>query len=139
MNLFKKIRRKKTKNPDMVWEKAIDIQKGITDIVKKLNLNHIEPSQIICFRSFNSSSRARARIWSLPRVWQLALRVEPHYVIEVLSEKFDHLSSADKKRVMIHELMHIPKTFSGSLVPHRGRFHAINNRTVETLYNKYIK
>jgi predicted metallopeptidase len=138
--MFEILKKRKRKTPqDMIWEKALDIQNEITQIVNKLKLEYITPDQIICFRSYHSSSRARARIWSLPRVWQLALSVKPHYVIEVLSEKFDHLSPDDKKRVMIHELMHIPKTFSGSLVPHRGRFHAINTRTVETLFNEYMK
>lgn len=120
----------------MEWEKAKDIETQIRNIVKQLEFDFIEPSQIVCFRSYHSSSRARARIWALPRVWQLALSVKPHYVIEVLSEKFDHLHTDDKVRTLIHELMHIPKTFSGSLVPHRGRFHRIDNRTVELLFKK---
>lgn len=129
----------KRKNQKMVWEKARDIQKQISIIIHKLNLTHIKPAQIVCFRSFNSTSRARARIWSLPQVWQLALDVTPHYVIEVLSEKYDNLPDNEKLRTLIHELMHIPKTFSGSLVPHRGRFHRIDNRTVETLFKIYLK
>lgn len=121
----------------MDWYKATDIQKGITKIVKTLDLKHIDPNRIVCFRSTGSSSRARARIWSLPRVWQMALNVEAHYVIEVLSEKFDRLSLDDKERVLIHELMHIPKNFSGSLLPHRGRGIPVNVRTVEKLFNLY--
>ncbi len=122
----------------MDWQPARDICQDIKHIVKKLDLQHIDPQRVVCFRSFGSSSRARARIWSLPRVWQMALHVKAHYVIEVLSEKFDKLSESDKKRVLIHELMHIPKSFSGSLVPHRGRFHAINSRTVEQLFNSFM-
>ncbi len=123
----------------MNWIPAPDITSEIRRIISKLQLNHVQPDYVICFRSFGSSSRARARIWALPRVWQLALNIKPHYVIEVLSEKFDKMYTEDRKRVLIHELMHIPKTFSGSLVPHRGRFHAITNRTVEQLYRLYIK
>lgn len=122
----------------MDWRPAPDIEREIQRIVDRLSLDHIHAESLICFRSFGSSSRARARIWSLPRVWQIALQVKPHYVIEVLSEKFDHLSVDDQKRVLIHELMHIPKSFSGSLVPHRGRFHAINHHTVEQLFRQYI-
>ena len=123
----------------MDWIAAPDIHRELTDIVSKLELGHIDPARLVCFRSTGSSSRARARIWSLPRVWQLALKIPAHYVIEVLAEKFDHLSIDDQKRVLIHELMHIPKSFSGALVPHHGRFHAIDHRTVEQLFRQYMR
>src|SRR3989344_7486789 len=119
------------KRSDMEWLPAPDIHAALSELVTKLDLTHVDPKRIICFRSTGSTSRAIARIWSLPRVWQLALKIEPHYVIEVISERFDRQSSDDQKRTLIHELMHIPKTFSGALAPHHGRFHKINHRTVE--------
>jgi predicted metallopeptidase len=122
----------------MDWQPAPDIHRELFQIVEKLHFSHINTGRLVCFRSFGSSSQARARIWSLPRVWQLALRVPAHYVIEVLAEKFDRLNDADQTRVLIHELMHIPKNFSGSLVPHRGRFHAISQKTVEQLFRLYL-
>ena len=121
----------------MEWYDAQDIKDMIEDIVPKLPMGYVNTKLLVCFRSKGSNSNARARIWSLPRVWQQALEVEPHYIIEVLSEKFDHLSLEDKKRVIIHELMHIPKSFSGSLVPHRGRGRHIVPREVEKLYSIY--
>ncbi len=122
----------------MEWQKAPDINKEITLIVKKLSFDHIDPKRIIAFRSLESKSRARARIWSFPKVWQLALNLPAYYVIEVLSQHFDHLSPDDQRRVLIHELMHIPSNFSGSLLPHRGRGRRIDSRTVEQLF-KNIK
>lgn len=89
-------------------------------------------------RGTGSTSRAIARIWSLPRPWQLTLKVKPQYIIEVIAERFDNLSFQDQDRTLLHELMHIPKTFSGALVSHRGRFHRINNKTVESLYQQYL-
>lgn len=121
----------------MEWEKAPDIARTIRTLVKGLGFDHVEPKQIICFRSQGSSSRARARIWSFPRVWQLALELPPHYVIEVLSEKFDHLSEDEQTKILIHELLHIPKTFSGALVPHKGKYHRIDKKRVEGLFKKY--
>ena len=88
-------------------------------------------------RSFKATSRARARIWSFPKIWQMALKLPPYYVIEVLSHHFDHLSDDDKTRVIIHELMHIPKNFSGALVPHHGPHKRIDARTVEVLFKQY--
>ena len=121
----------------MEWHQAGDIQKKIKEIVRVLKFDYMDPSRIVCFRSEGSTSRARARIWSFPRVWQLALKVPPHYVIEVLSEHFDKYSLEDKERILIHELMHIPKNFSGALIPHRGRGTHINARNVEKLFQLY--
>jgi len=120
---------------EMMWQPAPEIGAELTEIVGKLDFKHIDPKRLICFRSFGSSSRARARIWSLPRIWQTALKVKAHYCIEILSEKFDHLKEDDKTKVLIHELLHIPKNFSGALLSHRhGRYHRLDSRTVETLF-----
>lgn len=129
--------KRKKKRSDMEWLPAPDIHAAITELVEKLDFSHVDPTRIICFRSTGSTSRAIARIWSMPKVWQLALNIEPHYVIEVISERFDRQGADDRKRTLIHELMHIPKTFSGSLAPHRGRHHPINHRTVEQLFRQY--
>lgn len=106
-------------------------------ILKRTPFEHVRASQITCMRSTGATSRAYARIWSFPKIWQKALSHPPHYVIEVLAHHFDKLSEDDKTRTIIHELMHIPKNFSGALVPHRGRYHRIDRRTVEKLFQIY--
>ena len=124
----------------MDFQKAPDIQERLTSLIKKLDLAHIDPNRIVAFRSSGSRSRARARIWSFPRIWQMALGKKAHYCIEVLAEKFDHLSQADQTRVLIHELLHIPKNFSGALLPHRGRGNRrIDRREVEKYFKKISK
>jgi len=120
----------------MEWQKAPDISKEIRILCKNTEFAYIDYKHIICFRSYGSTSRARARIWSFPKVWQLALNLKPHYVIEVIEKHFDHLSTDDKKRILIHELMHIPKNFSGSLLAHRGRGRRIDSRNVEQLFRQ---
>ena len=120
----------------MEWKNAEDIKKDINEIVNKLNLDYIDCKRVICFRSQGSSSRARARIWNFPRVWQQALKLPPHYIIEVLSQYFDKLSRDDQRRVLIHEILHIPRNFSGSLLPHRGRGRRLD-KEVERLYRMY--
>lgn len=120
----------------MKWYPAPDIEKKLKIIVRVLDLSYVELSRIICFRSEGSVSRARARIWSFPRVWQQALNLPSHYIIEVVSKHFDHLSSDDQERVLIHELLHIPKNFSGSLLPHRTR-HRRLEKEAERLYKIY--
>lgn len=121
---------------DMDWNKADDILIRLKKIVKYLQLSYIDCKRIVCFRSTGSSARARARIWSFPKVWQLALNLPAYYVIEVLSEHFDHLDYDDQTKVLIHELLHIPKNFSGSLLPHRGRGAHIDGRRVEKLFQQ---
>lgn len=118
---------------------APDLDQLITKIVEQLHLDHIQTDKVKAFRSRDSRARARARIYAMPRIWQQALDLSPHYCIEFLSEHFDHLSQADQIRVVIHELLHIPKTFSGALVPHRGkgRRHQVTHQTVEKLFRQF--
>ncbi len=124
----------------MIIEPAPDVKNIVKLLVPKLPFGaYVEVKHIVCMRSFKATSRARARIWSFPKIWQMALKLPPYYVIEVLSHHFDHLSDDDKKRVIIHELMHIPKNFSGALVPHSGLHKRINRGTVEQLFRLYKK
>ncbi len=123
----------------MTTELAPDIHIIVRTVVKKLPFSYVDPPRIVCMRSFGATSRARARIWSFPKIWQMALKQPAYYIIEVLSQHFDHLSKDDKTRVIIHELMHIPKNFSGALVPHRGIHKRIDAKHVEQLFQLYRK
>ena len=115
-NEKKRRRRKKSSNP-VLWEKATDIEKRIVRLIRLSSLPY-KPENITTLRSFNSKARAYARIWGLSKVWQLSLNIHPHYIIEVLSEKYDCLPDNKKDEVLLHELAHIPSNFSGSLLPH---------------------
>ena len=53
---------------------ADDVKIQIEEILNFLELPHIDANRIVCMRSFGSTSDAHARIWSLPRIWQKALR-----------------------------------------------------------------
>ena len=116
--------------------RAFDLDEKIKKAVEVLKLVHIKAEQVIAFRSTGATARARARIYAMPRIWQDALGIKPHYCIEFLSQHFDHLNDDDQWRVIIHELMHIPKTFSGALVPHHGRGHRhqVTHHTVEKMF-----
>ena len=70
----------------------------------------------------------------MPKIFQRALNIQPAYVIEVLSKYYDKLNEDERKKVLIHELLHIPKNFSGSLLPHRSR-----HRHLQTEVNKLFK
>jgi predicted metallopeptidase len=121
----------------MKFKKADDVQERINIIVKILDLDHIDIERVVCMRSWKSTSDATARIWAMPRIWQGALGVKAHYIVEVLSEKYDDLSQNEKDKTLIHELMHIPKTFSGALVPHLCFGKKIDGRAVNKLFKEY--
>lgn len=130
-------KRKKTVKP-LDFEPAPDIVKLATHLLKNLPYDHINLDQVHFVRSHNSKTRAYARVWGLARIFQFAAGFKATYVIEVLSQHFDKLSDKEKIKVLIHEFMHIPKTFSGALLSHKGHHHAINDRVVEKIYKEYI-
>lgn len=117
----------------MNYKLAPEIKKQIRVLIKELDFNHIKPSKIHCIRSFDAKTRAYARIWGMSRLFKEVAGLEPNYIIEVISQRFDKLSEREKIKTLIHELMHIPKTFSGALLSHRGPHHEINDREVEKI------
>ena len=123
----------------MKTELAPDIDKRVKVIVRALNLEHVSGKHIICMRSTGAKTRALARIWGLPRIWQQALYLNAYYIIEVVSEKFDRLSYEEQDKTLIHELMHVPKTFSGALVPHECFGKKIDHKSVDKLYERYAR
>lgn len=117
---------------------APEIKNRLKHILTRLDFPHLDSKRIICFKSVGSKSRAYARIWSLPTIWQKALKIKAYYCIEILSERFNKLNIEQQTKVLIHELLHIPKTFSGALLPHRGRGkRRIDKRTVEKIYERF--
>ena len=132
----------------MKTEHASDIKEIIRDLVDTLEMNHIDVERIFCYRSFNTKTNAVARIWSLAKLWQKSLGVDAHYIIEVVSENFDHLDREEKEKTLLHELMHIPKNFSGSVLNHKmvvfdgkggHKTVKINQKTVNQMYKEYLR
>jgi len=128
----------KTKSLKLEWQEARDVKKQASEILKVLNLSHIKLSRIFFFRTNGSKSRSYARIWTFPKIFQKALEVEPAYVIEVLSKYYDKLTPDEQKKVLIHEFLHIPKNFSGALIPHRGRNRNLG-KLANFLFEQYMK
>ncbi len=115
---------------------APDVKMLADEISDCLDLFHVVPQFVYCYRSTGSKSkRIIARIHGLGKLWQEALRKPPIYVIEVLSERYDKLSKADKEKTLIHELLHIPKGFSGGFRSHRGY---VDKRRVEKLHQALL-
>lgn len=121
------------------WSDAPDIRKRIHLLVKHAEIDWVVSGRLFIYRSINSKTRAYARTWGLPSLWQRSLDVTPAYIIEVISEHFDKLPQRQQDEVLLHELAHIPKNFSGALIPHirRGKrnFHGM----VHDLVDKYLR
>lgn len=121
----------------MKYAPAPEIKKHIEQLVKALNFTHVKTAQVHCIRSFDAKTRAIARIWGMSRLFKEVAGIDPHYIIEVNAKRFDKQSEREKIKTLIHELMHIPKNFSGSLLSHRGPHHSINDREVEKILRNF--
>jgi predicted metallopeptidase len=64
-----------------------------------------------------------------------AIGIKAVYVLEFLTERFERLDEEEKIKTIIHELMHIPKSFGGGFVHHNF----VTERTVNKVYQEYKK
>ena len=124
----------KKKSRNIRYEIADDIQTRFADIVRTLDLHHIDLDKVVCVRSFGSSARrVIARCHGMSKVLQIAMRIKAFYVLEFISERFDNLSDNDQTETIIHELMHIPKNFGGGF-----RYHDhVTVKNVKGMVEKY--
>ena len=99
---------------------APDIEQRLAEIIELLHFDHVKPKNVLCVRSRGSQAkRTLARIHGLGKIWQVAMGIEPTYIIEVISEQFDRLSNAGQDRTLVHELLHIPQGFQGGFRHHK--------------------
>lgn len=118
----------------MKYDFAWDIQGRMREIVKKLEMNHVIADNVVCIKSYGSKSRGTiARCHALGKIMQKALNRKGFYVLEFLAERFDKMKDEDKIKTIIHELMHIPKSFGGGFKHHDY----VTERNVELLYRKF--
>lgn len=116
------------------YELAPDIQEKINEL-SKLLFPHVRLDSVVCIRSHGSSSRGTiARCHALGKAMQIALDRRGFYVIEVISKRFDKMSYEDKIKTLIHELMHIPKSFGGGFIHHN----IVHEANVERVYEHYV-
>ncbi|MFH1290156.1 MAG: putative metallopeptidase [Nanoarchaeota archaeon] len=109
---------RKKRSSRLKYEPALDLQQRMHEIVKTLDMSHIDLSRVQCLRSYGSSSRGTiARCHALGKLMQKAMQTKAFYAIEFL-ERFNKMSKADQDKTIIHELMHIPKSFGGGFRHH---------------------
>ena len=117
----------------MKYEYAPDIQAKAEEISLAL-FPHIKLERVKCFRSFGSSSRGTiARCHTIGKLMQKTIGIPAYYGLEFISKRFDKLSEEDQTKTIIHELMHIPKTFGGGF---RNHDH-VCSKNVEKNYKAY--
>jgi predicted metallopeptidase len=116
---------------------AEDIELRVKEIIGKLKMTHIDEARVICLRSKGSvSKRVIARCHGLSRIMQVALDKNPHYIIEILSERFDRLSREDQTKVLIHEILHIPHCFGGGFRAHKPY---VTTAKVQKMFERFMK
>jgi predicted metallopeptidase len=131
--------RKARKSLKFDWEEAPDIKGRVLKLISALEMDTVLFERLFFYRSVGSKAHAYARTWGLPKLWQNALQVEPAYIIEVISSYFDKLSPKDQDKVLLHELTHIPKNFSGALVPHTHRKKGSFHHKLDELIERYLE
>jgi len=91
------------------------------ELARELGFTHIMLDRISVIESKGSKARRTiARIHSLGKVMQFGMQQDSFYTIELISEHFHKQSEEEKIKTMIHELMHIPKSFGGGFRHHKN-------------------
>ena len=117
----------------MKYDEAPDLKKRVEEIVYTLHMSHVDLQRLECLRSFGSSTkRTIARCHALGKVMQKGMKTPAFYTIEFL-ELFDKLSKKEQDKVIIHELMHIPKSFGGGFRHHDY----VCEKNVDILYQRF--
>lgn len=122
---------------DIIWKEDRKLKTHLNKTIKEAGVSWVKTSRVFTYRSTNAKTRAYARIWGLSRIWQQALKIKPAYILEVISEKYDRLSDLEKSKILLHEVAHIPKNFSGALVPHTKRRKGNFRDKLKLLYEVY--
>jgi len=118
----------------MKYEFAPDLQ-VISEEISILLFPHVKTDKVKCFRSFGSSSKNTiARCHTIGKLMQKAMGVSAFYALEFLTNRFDKLSEEEQIKTIIHELMHIPKTFGGGFRQHDW----VCDKNVNLMYKTYI-
>ncbi len=117
---------------------APDILEIVRDLRDTIGLFHIQLDNIAVMRSYGSSSRGTiARCHALGKIMQIALgrhgKGRGFYVLEFISERFDKLNEEEKIKTIIHEMLHIPKSFGGGFKHHDF----VNHRNINQFFQAY--
>lgn len=119
------------------YHQAPDVKRRAEKIVRYLEWNHVFLDNVAFLRSTGSKARYTvARCHALGKAMQIGMGLKKgFYLIEVISEKFDKMSHEEQTKIIIHELMHIPKSFGGGFIHHDK----VHEKSVKDVYRKYCE
>ncbi|MDA3836757.1 MAG: putative metallopeptidase [Nanoarchaeota archaeon] len=119
----------------MKYEFSNSLQVLAEDVSLRL-FPHIKLDRIKCFRSTGTSTdNTIARCHGLGVLMQEAMGVGAFYALEFIREQFDDLSTEEKAKTVIHELMHIPEAFGGGFKHHD----IVTDNNVDEAYRRYLE
>lgn len=102
----------------LVFRRSPEAEEAARLLAEALGLSHVRPDRVYVAVSRGSRSRAYARIWGTPSPFTSIGVCEPAYVIELVYENLRGASCSRLVEVLVHELLHIPRSFSGCLRRH---------------------
>lgn len=105
-------------SPRVKYIRSCRIENVLRKIVDSLDLWYVKPGRVYAAVSFGSRTSAYARIWGLPGPFVRLGICEAMYVVELVYENVQGLGCERLLGVLIHELLHIPRSFSGGLRSH---------------------
>ena len=95
------------------YTEAPELKERAIKIAGKLNLAHIDFDRVHFYR-YTCDTRTCAKITGFFKTLQLAYpHINPFYVITFNDHNFSRESEQEQNQTILHELLHIPKTFSG--------------------------
>jgi len=118
------------------YKEAPDIETLSHELIRFLGWTHIHLEHVAFIRSHGSKARRTiARCHALGKAMQIGMkRKKGFYLVEVISEIYDKLPRDEQVKTVIHELMHIPKSFGGGFVHHDK----VHEHSVGKIYEQYI-
>lgn len=120
----------------MKYTRSPELEQSVRQLAASAGLSHIDFSRTACVISQGSKAPyTLARCHALPKIMQDALDIPAHYVIEIVAENFFKLSEEEQVKTLLHELMHIPKTFGGGFRHHDH----VSNKNVNQLFKQLGK
>ncbi len=119
----------------IAYEQAPDIRAIAEDVVRVLGWGHVDLRNVGFIRSRGSKARRTyARCHAMGKAMTVGMgRIKSYYVIEVIAERFDRLAADEREETVIHELMHIPRSFGGGFKHHN----VVNQKTVKAAHETY--
>lgn len=118
----------------MKHEYSESLQVLAEDISRRL-FPHIETSRIKCYKTNDDKKNIIARCHTLGELIQKALGEKPFYVLEFMEEKFNSITTEEKVKIVIHELMYIKENFNGGF----REKNSVSPENIESAYKTYLE